>query len=150
MNLEKALNGLTPFRNEQEKAIVNLVFTYNHLLAITQKTLKEFNINDQHYNILKILEEQHPKSLQVGTIKTRLLNKRGDLTRLLDKLNKMGLIIRKTNPQNRRMVDIFLSDKGIEQLALMDSKLAAHDSRRNNLSENEARQLNHLLDKLRG
>jgi len=79
-----------------------------------------------------------------------LLNKRGDLTRLLDKLCKMELIDRQTNPRNRRMVNVSLSAKGSDALKLMDEKLENYTHLRKNLTSKEAKQLNVLLDKLRG
>ncbi len=150
MSLEQEISVIKPFKDEQERAIVNLLYTYNALFGIMQNLLKPFNINDQHYNVLKIIESHHPDPIQVGMIKEMLLNKRGDLTRLLDKLCKMALVDRQTNPKNRRMVDISLSAKGIEALRLMDEKLEIYTSLRKNLTTDEAKELNNLLDKLRG
>lgn len=150
MKLEEEIDVSIPFKDERDKAIVNLVHTYNVLLEATQSDLKDFNINDQHYNILAILNVAHPQPVSIGQIKKRLLNKRGDLTRLLDKLDHLGWIVRKINPTNRRVMNVTLSDEGRQQLALIDAKLSRHTSRRKNLSEEEASQLNDLLDKLRG
>ncbi|MEM7797665.1 MAG: MarR family transcriptional regulator [Chloroflexota bacterium] len=138
-----------PFEDEQERAVVSLVVTYNHLLGMMQAALKPFKINDQHYNVLKMLEAHYPEHLQVGTIKELLFNKRGDLTRLLDKLYQMGLITRETNSHNRRMVDIRLSEQGSETLKEIDVQLEGYRQLRKNLSEEEAQQLVTLLEKLR-
>ncbi|MDJ0755134.1 MAG: MarR family transcriptional regulator [Ardenticatenaceae bacterium] len=150
MSIEHEILLAKPFKDEQERAIVNLLHTHNVLFSIMQHTLKPFNINDQHYNILKVIEIHHPNPMQVGVIKELLLNKRGDMTRLLDKLYKLGLIERQTNSDNRRMVDITLSAKGLRTLRLMDEKLESYTRLRKNLTANEAKQLNYLLDKLRG
>ncbi|MEM8535658.1 MAG: MarR family transcriptional regulator [Chloroflexota bacterium] len=150
MKLEDEIDVSIPFKDERDKAIVNLVHTYNVLLEATQRDLKDFNINDQHYNILAILNVEDPQPVAIGQIKQRLLNKRGDLTRLLDKLDHLGWIDRKINPTNRRVMDVTLTAEGRQKLILMDAKLSRHASRRKNLSKEEASQLNHLLDKLRG
>ena len=149
MKLEEEINVNVPFEDERHKAIVNLAYTYNVFLEKTQTVLKTFGINDQHYNILKTLQDHRPEPLAVGAIKKALLNKRGDLTRLLDKLNDMGLVVREVNPENRRVVNVTLSECGEERLKEMDAKLSVERDRRKNLSKEEARQLNELLDKLR-
>ncbi|MEM7737383.1 MAG: MarR family transcriptional regulator [Deinococcota bacterium] len=141
---------MIPLADEREKVIVNLVHTYNVLLDITQSVLKAFNINDQHYNILKVLEYSYPKPLSVGEIKDMLVNKRGDLTRLIDKLTAMKLVARETNATNRRVIDVALSEHGKQTLANMDAQLATQRTQQYNLSEEEAKQLNTLLDRLRG
>ncbi|MEM6431513.1 MAG: MarR family transcriptional regulator [Deinococcota bacterium] len=141
---------MIPLADEREKVIVNLVHTYNVLLEITQNVLKEFNVNDQHYNILKVLEYAYPKPLSVGEIKEMLVNKRGDLTRLLDKLTAMKLVARGVNATNRRVIDVALSEHGKQVLANMDAQLATQRTQQYNVSEEEAKQLNTLLDRLRG
>lgn len=141
---------MLPLADEREKVIVNLVHTYNVLLDVTQQVLKGFNVNDQHYNILKVLEQAYPKPLSVGDVKKMLVNKRGDLTRLLDKLTAMKLVARGVNATNRRVIDVALSEHGKQVLANMDAQLATQRTQQYNVSEEEAKQLNTLLDRLRG
>jgi DNA-binding MarR family transcriptional regulator len=150
MKLEDEINTGMPFENECLKALVNLVYTYNFFLDKTLKALAEFDINDQHYNILKILSVQAPKPVSVGEIKNLLFNKRGDLTRLLDKLSGMNLVLREINAENRRVVYVSISDLGKEQLEQMDDNLAVQRDSIKNISDKEAAQLNRLLDRLRG
>lgn len=150
MKLEDEIHMAVPFESEHQKAMLNLAYTYNVFLGRTLKVLRPFDINDQHYNILKILEHHHPKSLSVGDIKKLLLTKRGDLTRLLDKLCYMGLVHREVNAENRRGVCITLTQKGKEKLMEIDAKLTEQRDPSSNISEKEVKQLNKLLDKLRG
>lgn len=137
------------FENEWEKALVNLHFTSNvfsdRLLAI----LKPYSIHDQHYNILRILNGRYPNVACPGDIKAVLLNKRGDLTRLLDKLDKLGYVERATNPTNRRMVDIKITAAGIALLKKLKSEIKTTEAIKKNLTEAEATQLSLLLDKIR-
>ncbi len=150
MTPEPNLRPSTRFRDHREQAIFNLALTYGVLLDRTLAALKPFQVNDQHYNILKILAEHDPEPISVGEIFAELLDKRGDLTRLLDKLVTLGFAHRETNPLNRRMVNVTIMPVGISQLREMDSLLAKERDVLSNLSEDEARQLNWLLDKLRG
>jgi DNA-binding MarR family transcriptional regulator len=148
--LEDELQTTTPFANNRQKVIVNLVYTYGVFLERTLMVLHDFDINDQHFNILKTLNEHYPEPLPVGEIRRLLFNKRGDLTRLLDKLTTMELIERDTDPEDRRVVLVAITDKGREQVKAMDERIITERDAQIALSEEEAQQLNELLDKLRG
>jgi DNA-binding MarR family transcriptional regulator len=149
MKLEDEIQIIVPFANEREKVILNLVYTYSILLDKTLDVLKKYDINDQHYNILKTLNDHYPIPASVGEIKKLMLNKRGDITRLLDKLHAMGLITRGVDPENRRVVLVTITEIGKELLREIDAKLAKQRDPKDNLTEEEAQQLNELLDKLR-
>lgn len=150
MRLEDEIKQRKPFTSELNKAVVNVVFTSNFFMDDMVQNLKEFNINDQHYNVLRILRGAYPHSLCPGEIKQVLLNKRGDLTRLIDKLVKLGYANRDINSQNRRMVDISISKSGLKLLEKINKKFSINNKFDNNLTVKEAKQLNTLLDKLRG
>ncbi len=150
MKLEDEIKQKKPFVSEMNKAIVNVIYTGNFFMDDTVRKVKEFDINDQHYNVLRILRGAYPHSLCPGEIKQVLLNKRGDLTRLIDKLVKLGYVNRDVNSQNRRMVDISINKAGLKLLETISKKNAAENKFDNNLTIKEAKQLNTLLDKLRG
>ena len=138
------------FKNAKEKAIVNILYTGNWLRDRTEGILKPKGINEQHYNILRILRGRHPQTICPGEIKEVLINKRGDLTRLLDKLVKMELVERDINPDNRRMINLKLTDTGFGLLANLDPEFKIVNQKSNALTENESEQLSNLLDKMRG
>ncbi|MEM8863366.1 MAG: MarR family transcriptional regulator [Chloroflexota bacterium] len=138
-----------PFKNEKERALVNLVYSYNVFFEQTLRVLKPYKLNDQHYNVLKILEVFYSKPVSIGEIRDRLLNKRSDLTRLIDKLVSMGWIERELNPDNRRSVNVVLSLTGKQNLQIIDKEMKKNRSFGQKLSENEAKELNKLLDRLR-
>lgn len=148
MNINEAIKQ-KKFANEWEKALVNLHFTSNELNDRLLKILKPYSINDQHYNILRILNGRYPEVACPGDIKAVLLNKRGDLTRLLDKLNKLNYVERATNPNNRRMVDLKITTAGIALLKKLNAEINTTYTLKNNLTKEEAMQLSLLLDKMR-
>jgi DNA-binding MarR family transcriptional regulator len=150
MRLEEEMKIISPFDDEHHKVVVNLAYTYNVFLERTLEVLRLFDVNDQHYNILKTLHDHSPKPISVGEIKTILLNKRGDLTRLLDKLSDMGLVVREVNPENRRVVLATITKLGKERVREIDGKLAKQRDPKEVISHKEAVALNTLLDKLRG
>ncbi|SMD33105.1 DNA-binding transcriptional regulator, MarR family [Reichenbachiella faecimaris] len=138
------------FKNPKEKAIVNILYTGNWLRDRSEGLLKPKGINEQHFNILRILRGRYPLTICPGEIKEVLINKRGDLTRLLDKLVTMGLVTRDVNPDNRRMINLKISDAGLNMLSDLDPKLEELNQKNNALSHEESEQLSHLLDKMRG
>lgn len=137
------------FANEWEKALINLHFTSNVLNDQLLSILKPYSINDQHYNILRILNGRYPNVACPGDIKAVLLNKRGDLTRLLDKLTKLNYVERSTNAENRRMVDIKITTTGIALLKKLKVEINTTKTIQQKLSKTEATQLSLLLDKIR-
>lgn len=137
------------FENNWQKALVNLHFTSNWFRDYLMAALKPYKINDQHYNILRILKGRYPECASPGDIKEVLINKRGDLTRLLDKLDKLGYVDRATNSNNRRMVDIIITPAGIQLLETLNTVVSTIEQLKMNLSDEEAALLSQLLDKMR-
>ena len=79
-----------------------------------------------------------------------MLDKSPDLTRLMDRLVKKELVERQLCPENRRKIEIKISDKGLKLLENMDAVTEYSEKIMQSLSEKEANQLSDLLDKLRG
>lgn len=138
------------FKNAKEKAIINILYTGNWLRDRSEGVLKPKGINEQHFNILRILRGQYPHTICPSEIKEVLINKRGDLTRLLDKLVNMELVARDINPDNRRMINLKITDSGLSLLSDLDPEFEALSNRNNSLSPEESEQLSNLLDKMRG
>ena len=137
------------FRNDCHKAIVNIFYTNYFISSQFKELFKKYNITQQQYNILRILRGQHPKSVNAGLIKDRMLDKGSDVTRLVDRLRIKKLIGRKTSREDRRKIDIKISQSGLDLLAELDKCEDYMDSVISNLSGKEIRLLNDLLDKLR-
>ncbi|MFT7031662.1 MAG: DNA-binding MarR family transcriptional regulator [Cyclobacteriaceae bacterium] len=148
MKLEDEIKQ-SKFQDEWQKALLNILYTGNWLTDNFMSLAKKFGINDQHYNVLRILRGSHPKCMCPSEIKEVLVNKRGDLTRLLDKLVKMELVDRNVNHENRRMVDLLITQKGLALLNDMDPDVGQVENFKVKISELEAKALNEILDKLR-
>jgi len=137
------------FESERQKAMFNLSYSYQMILGRTMQVLKKYELNDQHYNILKILQEADPAQLLIGEVKKQLMDKRGDLSRLIDKLVRRNLVLRETNVENRREVLVAIGREGVALIVDIDRQLREERDTKIGLSEPEAKQLNTLLDKLR-
>ena len=137
------------FNSEYHKAALNIIYTCNWLTSQHSSKLKPHDITQQQFNILRILRGQHPQPASVKLLKERMLDKMSDASRLVEKLRLKGLLERKVCKDDRRNVDVIITQKGLDLLASLDhfdnffSKIIS-------LSENEVVQLNNLLDKLRG
>ena len=149
MKFEDEIRTKFESKDIKKKALMNVVYTGLWMEAQMIEILKPIGINDQHFNILRILRGRYPNNACPGEIKENLINKRGDLTRLLDKLVEMGYVSRETNHENRRMVDINITKDGLELLRLLDEKLDYQNVMLKKISESEAQQLTTILDKIR-
>ena len=147
--LEEEIKQGKPFESEYQKALVNLIFTHHYLLNKSQQILKPFDLTSQQYNVLRILRGSHPNSLSLMSIKERMLDKMSDTSRLVERLRKKGLVNRVTSPEDRRKVEISISNQGLELLAEMEPAVKGMHSLLANLSEGAVTTLNDLLDRIR-
>lgn len=149
MKLEQEIVS-AKFKNEYHKCIVNIVYSYNWVTNLLKQKLDKQDITIQQYNILRILRGQYPKPATINLLKERMLDKMSDASRIVERLVQKGMVSRCVNQQDRRAVDILISDKGLEMLELLDPDMTGVDMLEKNLTEDEAAQLNVLLDKMRG
>lgn len=138
------------FRNEFHKLAVNIIFTHSWLIHKINQTLSKFDLTPQQFNLLRILRGQYPSPASISLLKERMLDKMSDASRLVDRLIQKGLVERKICEQDRRRVDVIITKKGLSILKKIDLKNEEMDSLMKNISKSEAKQLNDLLDKLRG
>ncbi|HEY4936682.1 MAG TPA: MarR family transcriptional regulator [Puia sp.] len=147
MALEKDINQQV-FRSEYQKSTINLIYTFNWVNEKVSKLFEPFDITQQQFNILRILRGAG-QPLSTLQIRQRMLDKMSDTSRIVDRLVKKGLVKKTTCREDRRLVDILLTDKGKKLLQTMDGLNEEMESIFKYLSEDEARQLNTLLDKIR-
>lgn len=137
------------FRDSFHKAIVNLYFTSNWLRDNEAHIYKKYNLQRQHFNVLRIVKGKHPKPVSPGDIIAVMLDKKRDLTRLVDKMVKMELLSRDICATNRRKVDISITQKGIDLLEEMSKELFCVMNDWRKIDDAEAEELSRILDKIR-
>ncbi|HTE25526.1 MarR family winged helix-turn-helix transcriptional regulator [Flavitalea sp.] len=147
MSLETDIQQ-TRFRNEYQKTVINLVYTYNWVSEQNKKFFEREDITSQQFNILRILRGAG-KPLSTLQIRQRMLDKMSDTSRIVDRLVKKGLVKKVVCKSDRRLVDVSISEQGLELLEKLDLSSDEMDSVLNKLSINEAEMLNGLLDKIR-
>lgn len=148
MSLEKDLKQ-AHFNNDYHKALVNIFYTNNYLVARINQFFKDHQITRQQYNVLRILRGQHPKPATINLIKERMLDKMSDASRIVDRLQKKQLITRSVNPKDKRSVSLKISRKGLDLLSKTDKEVQEFDNFVKSLNKSEIKQLNQLLDKIR-
>jgi DNA-binding MarR family transcriptional regulator len=137
------------FKSEEQKLMVNLLYTTNWLNSKYDAFFKDSDITIQQYNVLRILRGQHPNPCSIKLIKERMLDRMSDASRIVDKLNVKKLLIRKECPNDRRSVDVVITDKGLQLLQSLDYIDENSKQIFSPLSSEEINTLNTLLDKLR-
>lgn len=140
----------TKFKNEYQKMLINLFFTNGWLSAKHSVSLKPYGISTQQFNILRILRGQHPKPATVNLLIDRMLDKNSNASRLVEKLRIKKFVDRAVCPDDRRAVNVIITQKGLELLEELDKLDGSFLKELKNISEKEAAIINQLLDKLRG
>ena len=149
MELEKEIHQVR-FKNDYHKLVVNMIYSYSWVTGLVKERLSTEQVTLQQYNLLRILRGQFPNPSTINLLKERMLDKMSDASRIVERLVQKELVTRSVNVVDRRAVDILITQKGLDVLAYLDPVVTPVDILRQNLTEDEARQLNVLLDKLRG
>jgi len=137
------------FISAHQKAVINLIFTSNWLINRQESYFKPFGITGQQFNVLRILKGQHPNSISAKEIKSRMLDKNSDISRMLDRLIAKNLIEKKSCPKDKRATDVTITQAGLQLLKEISHRQKDIDQVLS-LSQTEAEQLSNLLDKSRG
>jgi Transcriptional regulators len=147
MSIEKDIQQ-TKFRNEYQKTVVNIIYTYNWVTEKTKQIFERGDITSQQYNILRILRGAG-KPLSTLQIRQRMLDKMSDTSRIVDRLVKKNLVQKVICKTDRRLVDVTITEQGMALLEKLDGYNDEMDALLGNITEEEAKMLNHLLDKIR-
>jgi DNA-binding MarR family transcriptional regulator len=149
MKIEEEIKQLK-FKNVHQKAIINIIYTSNWLNQQHHKMLKPYGISIQQYNILRILKGQYPKPASVNLLIERMLDKMSNASRLVEKLKQKKLVERRECPDDRRQVDVIITNKGLDVLESIDTHMINLEKKYFTINEKEAETVSDILDKLRG
>ncbi len=111
--------------------------------------LDEFDITRQQLSILKILKAANNEPLSTKEIQELMVDKKSDTSRLVDRLIDKDLVRKRKDPEDGRLVQVFIKYEGLRLLAQVEDRLGELDQRFQNISETEAEELNRILSKLR-
>jgi len=147
MSIETDINQPT-FRSEYQKAIINLIYSYNWTTEQLKNIFGNENLTMQQFNILRILRGSDIP-LSTLQIRERMLDKMSDTSRIVDRLILKELVKKITCKSDKRLVDVTITNKGKAVLAKLDTHEDAMENIIRSLTESEAKILNTLLDKMR-
>jgi DNA-binding MarR family transcriptional regulator len=133
-----------------KKIILNVIYTQNVITDNFNEILKPFDISGEQYNVLRILRGQKGIPANMCVIQERMLARTSNTTRLVDKLLLKKFVTRNVCPENRRKIEVLITQKGLDILKELDPKVIEHEqSFSRNLSSSELEHLNNLLEKYR-
>lgn len=133
-----------------KKVILNFMHTHNVIGDHFHEILKPHDISREQYNVLRILRGQKGKPANMNVIQERMLAKNSNTTRLIDKLLLKEYVTREVCPENRRKIEVQITEKGLAILTELDPIVIEHEKIfATNLTPEELEQLNILLEKYR-
>ena len=149
-SLRDELRQRRPFTSRAEEAHLNLVRTAAILSEGVERVLKPAGISLPQYNVLRILRGAGDQGLCRNELRDRLLTRMPDVTRLLDRMEDAGLVIRTRETADRRQVRTHLTPRGREVVDGLDDAIATeHQARLGHLAEHELATLITLLETVR-
>lgn len=137
------------FKNGYQKLIVNIIYTSNWLNAQNNKMLKPYGLTIPQYNILRILRGQYPNPASIGLLQDRMLDKMSNASRLVDKLLLKDFVVRKECSQDRRQMDVTITQVGLNLLDELEPLMSNLDLKSLKISEEQANMFSDILDKIR-
>ena len=139
-----------PFKSVEEEAILSIARTAAVLEHAGAEALKPFSLTITQYNVLRILRGAGEAGLCRNEVGERLVTKVPDVTRLLDRMETAGLIVRQRGGDDRRFVATRITDKGLRLLEKIDRELPAiHGRHLGHVSQKKLRELISLLEEVR-
>lgn len=152
MKQDAKAGGIAPRRDagrDEEAVFVDLLRTSDALTRGVARVLKPADLSPTQYNVLRILRGSR-EGLPCGEIASRLISRDPDITRLLDRLEKRGLISRRRDSRDRRTVLTRITPQGLAVLAGLDGPLRKmHRGQLGHLGRAKLRKLAELLQAAR-
>jgi DNA-binding MarR family transcriptional regulator len=138
------------FDSPEQEAFLHLWRTYDRLRIEEDRLFEQSNLTAQQYNALRLLRGRYPGRLATLALAERLVSRAPDITRLLDKLEDRSLIRRDRLAENRRVVEVQITEEGLDLLKALDEPVRrCHARQLGHMTRAELRQLVDLLRKAR-
>ncbi|KFF04239.1 MarR family winged helix-turn-helix transcriptional regulator [Flavobacterium reichenbachii] len=149
MTIEEVIKSTVKMDNAK-KVILNIMYTQNVIQDNFSELMKPYDLSGEQYNVLRILRGQKGNPANMCVIQERMLAKTSNTTRLVDKLLLKEFVTRNVCPDNRRKIEVLITQKGLDVLNELDPKVDAHERLfAENITPEELELLNKLLEKYR-
>ena len=149
MKIEDIIKSNSPIPIAK-KTLLNMMYTQNCTAEGFNEVLKNYDLSAEQFNVLRILKGQKGSPANMSVIQERMIAKTSNTTRLVDKLLLKDLCTREVCLDNRRKIEVAITDKGLELLEKVNPKVEEFETKWvENLNNEELQTLNNLLEKLR-
>ena len=139
----------TTQKNVWQELRNNICETEVWLRTAIKDFLEEFELTQQQLSILRTLKAANNEPMSTKQIQAEMMDKSSDTSRLVDRLIKKDLVRKRKDPKDGRLIQVFIKYEGLRLLAQIEDRIHELDNRFALLSEEEAEQLNLLLEKAR-
>lgn len=148
--LQNELKKKRPFESLEQEALLNLARSGDQAQIRFTRLLREYGLTPSQYNVLRILRGEG-KPLPILEIADRTITVVPGITGLIDRLERDGMATRGRCEQDRRVVYVTATPKALNVLEELDEPVQAlHQRLAGHLPKAELKELNRLLEKLRG
>ncbi len=149
-SLQHEVGKQHPFDAPEQEAYLNLMRAHAVLSRAFAGLFKEHGLSDAQYNVLRIVSSAGKEGLRTETIGARMVAQDPDTTRLVDRLEKAGLVTRKPAPEDRRCVVVAATDAGLLKLRELNDKVfGMHRAQLGHMTASDLNQLSRLLFRAR-
>jgi DNA-binding MarR family transcriptional regulator len=148
-SVAEEIHQTRPFASSEEELLVALLRTTDVLHERFEQMIRPFNISMTQYNVLRILRGAEPDGRTCGEVGERMIAREPDVTRLLERLEKAGLIKRTRDSQDRRVVVTRITNAGMKLLDELEPKLREIDGLLKPMGERKIENMLKLLDEVR-
>ena len=142
-----ATGARLPFDSLEQEVFLNLWRTYDRLKALEDEVFGQVGLSAQQYNALRLLKAVHPRTMPTRVLGGRLISRAPDMTRLLDRLEQRGLLKRERRVENRRVIELRITEQGLRLLDEIDD--AVQECHRQQLGHLNGKALRQMADLLR-
>ena len=148
--LEKEIRQSKAIRLLEEEASLNIVRTADVLMAKVMDVLKPYGLSATQYNVLRILRGAGAAGATCKDVASRMLTRDPDITRLMDRLEKRGLLTRDRAKEDRRFVTTRLTGAGLDMVNELDGPVERlHRKQMMHMTADQLRSLVGLLEEVR-
>ena len=149
MKIEDVIKTTT-ILNNSKRIILNVLYAQNVINEKFNEVLRPYDLSGEQFNVLRILRGQKGNPANMSVIQERMIAKTSNTTRLVDKLLLKKFVTRKVCLENRRKIEVLITQKGLLVLEQLEPKVVEHEQHfSKNLNTEELEQLNRLLEKYR-
>jgi DNA-binding MarR family transcriptional regulator len=148
--IQQELQQKKPFRHVAEEAALNVLRTSDLVMQAELDLLKPYNLSATQYNVLRILRGAGDEGICCKAIGDRLITRDPDVTRLIDRLEKRGILARTRAKEDRRYVTVHLTKAGMDLVNELDEPIQKLNQKiMRNLNARDLHTLIGLLEQVR-